>query len=130
MQGLAGLMEGNERLIVQVANSFCNSSKFVELEEHGRFALEDFPSRKEKKSLITRDSKINRGETISSTNIIEGARQLQNMQKNHSNSLGPHAVKLYEIPSFHGGNHKATQSMTQGFLGQSKLGTNSQMPSR
>lgn len=123
-QGLPGLIEGGDRLAMQVAASFHNRSKFVELEEHGRFVSQDSPAGEENKSFITGDSGMRRGETVSSSDMIEAAIQLQNMQKSHSNSLCSGVVELSETPSFHGGNHEAVQDMTKGFLGRSKVGTN------
>lgn len=122
-QGLPGFIEGGERLIVQVAKTLRNSSLFLECEERGRFVIQDSPRREENKSLDTGESKINREETVSSTDMIEAARQLQIMQKSHSNSLCSDVVELSETSSFHGGNHNAVQNVNQSFVGQSKLGT-------
>jgi len=123
-QGLPGLIEGGDKMVVQVATSFRNSSKFVELEERGRFVSQDSPAGEEIKSLITGDSEISRGETVSSSDMIEAAIQLQNMQKSHSNSLCSGVAELSETPSFHGGNQEAAQNVTKKFLGRSKVGTN------
>lgn len=123
-QGLPGLIEGGERLIVQVAKTLRNSSKFLEREERGRFVFQDSPGCEKNKSLFIGDSEISREETVSSTDMIEAARQLQIMQKSHSNSLGSGVVELSEISSLYGGNHKVVQNMSESFVGQSKLGTN------
>ncbi|KAG0554330.1 hypothetical protein KC19_12G082900 [Ceratodon purpureus] len=83
-QGLPGLNEGGERLIVQVAKSFRGSSFFVE--ERGRYFIQESLSLKEKDyGMISSDtgyssSRRDSGSASEIETAIEAARQLQNLQ--------------------------------------------------
>ena len=79
-QGLPGVSEGGSGLTEQVMNSFRNSSKFVEGEKPGKYVLQvqNFPGTK---SLIVEESGISDlKNTVPSSEIVEVAKQLQNLQ--------------------------------------------------
>ncbi|KAG0623852.1 hypothetical protein M758_3G206800 [Ceratodon purpureus] len=106
--------------------TICSSTSAIDVKDQPKLleqSLRHIVSRAENKSLITGDvSGSHRGETVSSSDMIEAAMQLQSMQKSHSNSLGSGVVELCETPSSHGENHKAAQNTTEDFVGQSKVG--------
>lgn len=101
-QVFPGLIEGDDRLAVSQPS----------------------PAGEENKSLIIVDSEISRGETVSSSDMIEAAIQLQKMQKSYSNSLCSGVVELSETPSIHCGNQEAAQNQTKGILRRSEVGPN------
>lgn len=121
-QGLPGLNEGDARLIERVTKSFRNSSKFVESVELGRYFLQEPPASEVNKSVIVGDSAIDHEETVSSSEMVEVAKQLQSLQKSHNSfSLGSGVAELSEAPSVHASNQKAV-SISQEFVKQSQSG--------
>ncbi|XP_024382174.1 uncharacterized protein [Physcomitrium patens] len=121
-QGLPGSNDGDESLTVNVAKLFRDSSKFIEHEGRGRYFFPDFPAREENESLITGGSEFYGGEAVSSSDMIEAARQLQNLQQSYSNLLGSGFLELSESPSFHDGDHKTVKNTIEGLVGQSNVG--------
>jgi hypothetical protein len=87
-QGLPGLNEGGERLIVQVAKAFRASSSFME--ERGRYFMQEPPSVKDYGISSDTENSSSRRESSASEieTAIEAARQLQNLQRI------PHDVEL------------------------------------
>lgn len=86
-EGLPGLIEGGERLIVQVAKLFRNSSEFVEREERGRyFVRESFQQLMGWGDFKTRGGSINLekavldGAATDTEKAIEAATQLAKLQ--------------------------------------------------
>lgn len=124
-QRLPGLNEGGERLIVQVTKVFRKGSEFVEREGRGRYCLAEYTSlvSGESMTLFTGDSEISRENTVSSSDVVDAARQLQNLQKIHSTLLGSGVDVLNESPCSHGSNRQANLSIVDGFVRHPKAGT-------
>ncbi|KAG0598576.1 hypothetical protein M758_12G085400 [Ceratodon purpureus] len=93
-QGLPGLNAGGAKLIDQVTKSFRHSPKFVECKVPGRYVLQDSPARNETKMWVLEDSGISNNNTVSSSDVVEVAKQLQDLQKSRSFSLGSGDVEL------------------------------------
>lgn len=87
-QGLAGLIDGGERLIVQVAKSFRSSSAFVEREERGRYFIQESLDPNSWETADSSNSKL-REEAVAQKSaaatefetVIEAAKQLQKLQE-------------------------------------------------
>lgn len=82
-QGLPGLIDGGERLIVQVAKAFRSSSEFVEREERGRyFAQESIDLNDWKNSQRADDTDEEVAvDDVDFETVIEAAKQLQKLQE-------------------------------------------------
>lgn len=89
-QRLPGLIDGGERLIVQVAKAFRSSSAFVEREERGRYFMQESSDLEAWESFQTTDSSKREEATVEPPpksaetefeTIIEAAKQLQKLQE-------------------------------------------------
>jgi len=86
-QRLPGLIDGGERLIVQVAKAFRSSSAFVEREERGRYFMQESSDLDAWENFQPADSKREeapvepRSAETEFETIIEAAKQLQKLQE-------------------------------------------------
>lgn len=87
-QGLPGLIDGGERLIVQVAKAFRSSSAFVEHEERGRYFTQESMDLSDWKNFQTADDTdeeevaVETGsDDVDFESVIEAAKQLQKLQE-------------------------------------------------
>lgn len=120
-QGLPGLSGVGERSVEEVAQSFRNSSKFVECKERGTYRLQDLPVGNEIKLLMKGDSEFHHEETVSSSDMLVAAKQLQHLHKSCSNSLGFGVIESTETSSVRDSKRKVVQNNP--YVRQSKVAT-------
>lgn len=87
-QRLPGLIDGDERLIVQVAKSFRSSSAFQEREERGRYFMQDLPGLDEWGAFLRTHEEpepepepARNDDEAEFETIIEAAKQLRKLQE-------------------------------------------------
>uniref|UniRef100_A0A7I4C119 WRC domain-containing protein n=1 Tax=Physcomitrium patens TaxID=3218 RepID=A0A7I4C119_PHYPA len=112
-------IENQQDLLERSLRQICSTAG------RGRYCLAEYTSlvSGESMTLFTGDSEISRENTVSSSDVVDAARQLQNLQKIHSTLLGSGVDVLNESPCSHGSNRQANLSIVDGFVRHPKAGT-------